>query len=648
MARMGAGVAAKTTRGGAEPGCNETLGWWWPLVIALWFGLVAGLVELLLLVIRVELLDKGFFLRIRHIVWMGPISDVLIFGAVGFLMIVPWPKIGRLPVRMTFAILLFLGLMSQLLLLRGLNFLSCAVFSAGLACQASRRFATYRRGIASAIRWSAPLLASVLAGVLALAILRNADVSSSLSGRTVAERGAPNVLLIAMDTVRADHLSVYGYHRATSPRLERLAARGIRFDLARSTAPWTLPSHASMFTGRWPHELGVERLGWLDGSRPTLAEHLRSRGYETAGFVANTFFCGHESGLDRGFDTYQDYPVGPTEVLRSSSMGWLLAQTASRVCGELAWLLGGDPGAGITLDFARKEAGAVSAEFLSWLDRKRSRPFFAFLNYFDAHDPYLPVRDGRIVLDSARKSRAAYAMLRDWQKLQKDELSTADRGLALAAYDECIAALDRELGKLFDELERRGVLDDTLLIVTADHGEQFGEHGDFGHGFSVYQAEVRVPLLIHFPRKVPKGHVVREAVSLRDVPSTVLELAGLDSRSPFPGNSLSAFWKAGEPACSREASAPLSELAAPIETASSRPTPPESSGSVQSVVADRHVFIRHAGGGEELYDLDADPEERSNLIASANPERVERLRGLLEEKPGSRSSHRPVSSLIDP
>ena len=347
--------------------------------------------------------------------------------------------------------------------------------------------------------------------------------------------------------------------------------------------------------------------------------------------MANTFFCGHESGLDRGFDTYRDYPVGPEEVLRSSSLGWLLAQTASRVREELAWRIEGNPGAGITLDFGRKEASTVSAEFLSWLDRKRSRPFFAFLNYFDAHDPYLPVRDGRIVLDSAPKSRAAYAMLRDWQKLKKDELSAADRGLALSAYDECIAALDRELGKLFDALECRGVLDDTLLIVTADHGEQFGEHGDFGHGFSVYQEEVHVPLLIHFPRKVPQGHVVREAVSLRDVPSTVLELAGLAGPSPFPGESLSAFWNGGEPACSGEASGPLSELAAPIETAHVRPVAPEFRGSVQSVVSGRHVFIRHAGGAEELYDLGADPEERSNLIDSANGELVERLRSWLAE-----------------
>ena len=636
MARTSAGDAGENERGGVEPRSAETLGGWWPLAIALWCGLVAGLLELLLLVIRVELLDKGFFLRSRHFVWMVPLSDVLIFGVVGFLMMVPWPHIGRLPVRIAFALLLFLGLMSQFLLLRGLNSLACALFSAGLAYQVSRRVAPYGQGFASAIRWSAPLLASILAGVLAVGVLRNAVGSSSVSGSTVVERSAPNVLLIVMDTVRADHLSVYGYHRETSPRLERLAARGIRFDLARSTAPWTLPSHASMFTGCWPHELGVEQLGWLNGGRPTLAEHLRSRGYETAGFVANTFFCGHESGLDRGFDTYRDYPVGPAEVLRSSSMGWLLAQTASRVRGELAWLFAGDPGAGITLDFARKEASTVNAEFLSWLDRKRSRPFFAFLNYFDAHDPYLPVRDGRIVLDSAPKSRAAYAMLRDWQRLKKDELSATDRELAMSAYDECIAALDRELGKLFDALERTGILDDTLLIVTADHGEQFGEHGDFGHGFSVYQPEVHVPLLIHFPRKVPQGHVVREAVSLRDVPSTVLELAGLTGRSPFPGESLTAFWNGGEPACSREAFAPLSELAAPIETAHAMPAAPEYSGSVQSVVSGRHVFIRHGGGGEELYDLQADPEERSNLIASADPKLVERLRSWLAVRPSAR------------
>ncbi len=645
MERMSHCDAGESERGSLEPRCCRMLGRWWPLSIALWFGLVAGLVELLILVIRVELLEKGFFLRSRHFLWMVPLSDVVIFGVVGLLMILPWPRVGRLPIRIGIGVLVFLGLMSQLLQFRGFNFVSCALFSAGVAFHASRWLASNLRGLATVIRRSGPPLAITLAGVVALAVIGNGVGRAGASGsRTMAGQGAPNVLLIVMDTVRADHLSLYGYRRETSPSLTRLAARGVRFDLARAPAPWTLPSHASMFTGRWPHELGVERLGWLDDRRETLAEHLRSRGYDTAGFVANTFFCGHESGLARGFDTYQDYPIGPAEVLRSSSLGWLLAQTASRCGGELARIFGADPGAGITLEFARKEASMVSGEFLSWLDRKRSRPFFAFLNYFDAHDPYLPPRGSPNVLESAAKSRADYEMLRDWQKLKKDELSEAKRTLALSAYDECIAALDRELGRLFDALERRGILDDTLLIVTADHGEQFGEHGNFGHGFSVYQAEVHVPLVIHFPRKVPEGQVVREAVSLRDLPSTVLELAGLDGSSPFPGKSLSACWRELETACSRRASPPFSELAAPIDSASSKPVSFEFRGSMQSVVAGRHVLIRHAGGAEELYDLRTDPAERSNQIDSAKPDVIERLRSLLNENPTSGRPRSPGGS----
>ena len=118
---------------------------------------------------------------------------------------------------------------------------------------------------------------------------------------------APNVLLIVLDTVRADHLSLYGYRRPTSPTLERLARRGVRFDEARATAPWTLPSHASLFTGRWPHELGVKWLTPWRGNDPTLAEYLGSRGYATAGFVANTLYCSYDSGLGRGFTRYDDY-----------------------------------------------------------------------------------------------------------------------------------------------------------------------------------------------------------------------------------------------------------------------------------------------------------------------------------------------------
>ncbi len=292
-------------------------------------------------------------------------------------------------------------------------------------------------------------------------------------------------------------------------------------------------------------------------------------------------------------------------------------------------MAGGDPESGIILDFARKDAKTVNAEFLTWLDANRSGPFFAFLNYFDAHDPYIAPRGDQTALEVSAKSHAQFEMLRDWQKLRKADLSAAELTLARTAYDECIAALDRDLGALFRSLEQRGVLENTLLIVTADHGEQFGEHGEFGHGMSVYQPEIHVPLLIHFPRQIPNGRVVADAVSLSDLAATVLDLAGLVGPSPFPGRSLSAFWRDPEPAAAGKPAPPFSELAAPIEPATAKPASPVKNESVQAVVVDRFVYMHHGDGTEELYDLQTDPSEQANLVNSAKPELLDRCRALL-------------------
>ena len=150
------------------------------------------------------------------------------------------------------------------------------------------------------------------------------------NGRPLPPATAPNVLLIVLDTVRADHLSLYGYRRATSPNLERLAKHGIRFEEARATAPWTLPSHASMFTGHWPHELGVHWLTPLGGNAPTLAEYLGSHGYATAGFVANDLYCSYDTGLDRGFTHYEDYVLERLSPFRTARLVDLTLKTAAR------------------------------------------------------------------------------------------------------------------------------------------------------------------------------------------------------------------------------------------------------------------------------------------------------------------------------
>jgi arylsulfatase A-like enzyme len=212
------------------------------------------------------------------------------------------------------------------------------------------------------------------------------------TGRPLPPAGAPNVLLIVLDTVRADHLSVYGYPRGTTPTLERLAARGIRFDEARAPAPWTLASHASFFTGRWPHELGVQWLTPWQGNFPTLAEYLGARGYATAGFVANAGYCSYETGLARGFTHYEDYVLARLGSLRTAG----LVDAAVKTFGELTlpldqgrlhsprdvvgdWFFSGE----------RKRAEQINRDFLDWFARRREpgRPVFVFLNYLDTHTP---------------------------------------------------------------------------------------------------------------------------------------------------------------------------------------------------------------------------------------------------------------------
>jgi arylsulfatase A-like enzyme len=618
------------------------------LIMAIWFGLVAGLLELLLLVLRVTAYEKGFFLRSAHFIWMIPVSELTIFGSWGLLLaaVARWGP--RLRAHWVIGSFVFLTCVSQLLLVRGLNSLTCGILAAGIALRTAPQIEIRRPQVDRLIRYGTPILFFILALLVAWAV--SGDVYRRIRpvrGRSVAMTGqSPNVLLIVLDTVRADHLRLYGYDRDTTPNLARLASRGVRFDRAHSAAPWTLPSHASLFTGRWPRELSVGRRGWLDGTYPTLAEVLRGRGYSTAGFVANQFFCGHESGLARGFDTYCDFPVTPAEVLRASSLGWFLAQKIGRLRDELRFLAAEDS-TSIALDFSRKDAATINREFLDWLSRRDRAPFFAFLNYFDAHDPYLTPEGGVRPFETASRSREEVLMLRDWQKLNKKALDQSQVSLARDAYDDCIVSLDRELGRLIDELERRSLLDQTLLILTADHGEQFGEHGGFGHGLSLYEPEIHVPLLMAFPGKIPPGLAIHEDVSLRDVPATLVDLLGWKSESPFPGASLARAWKGTRDDGSFAFSPPFSELDPAAAEVADPLQSDASHGSMSALLYEGTAYIRHGDGGEELYDLKVDPEQSHNLSGTAEARAVlERCRRIFDQlNPDALSSRQPSATL---
>ncbi len=592
--------------------------------VAVGFGLVAGWIELASVVLRRTLdprISMDALRTNRHFAWMIPVSDVLIFAAVGLgiaLFARYQPGLAR---RLAWRFLTALTALAVLLSIEGLYVPSSLILACGLGASIGpaidRRAGRHRR-----IARVGPRVLAL--GLVALTMLIHTRVTTAerraLSGLPPAPPQSPNVVLIVLDNVRAESLSLHGRARPTTPELERLARQGIQFTEASATAPWTLPSHASMFTGRWAQQLAFDYDRPLDATYPTLAEVLAGHGYATAGFVGNTYY-GHQSyGLGRGFaryeDDYENLAVSPFEILRSSGLGKRVIQ----LCGYPIHVESG----GTSL---RKTAEMLNRDVLGWLaDQPSGRPFFVFLNYFDAHSPFIPP-DGptpRFGLGALAGPEQA-KILKRYQRMRLGTLAPGqgDRGrieheateVWLDSYESCIASLDRQIGRLFDELGRRGLRENTLIIVTSDHGEHFKEHGFLGHGLSLYRRELHVPLLIFTPTASPAGQRVAEPVSLRDLPATILDLLGLEGPSPFPGRSLARFWTEGPG--SRPGPDPILAEVRRRDGLQGDPLLPAARGNVDSLVVGGKVYIRDSTGREELFDQANDPLELHDLTAEA-------------------------------
>jgi len=425
----------------------------------------------------------------------------------------------------------------------------------------------------------------------------------------VRQTDAPNVLLIVLDTVRAKNLGVYGYDRPTTPNLQRLASRGTVFDWPVATAPWTLWSHLSMLTGLYPHQTTADWLLPLEETHPTLAEVLGSQGYASAGIVANTEYVSYETGLDRGFGHYEDYVFSAGEMLQSSTLARTLINHP-----RVRDLVGTHELVG------RKRAPDVNRQFLRWMNRRENgRPFFALLNYYDAHAPYYPPAPfDRKFGGGVVRENPMLDVGWEWS----DEQIQAE----VDAYDGAIAYIDHHLGLLFDELEESGEFDNTLIIVTSDHGEEFGEHGLMGHANSLYLPNLHVPLLLSYPGKVPAGQRVTEPVSLKDIPSTVLDLSGTDPKTSLPGSSLARCWSDQN---ARQAPL-LSEVnASPWDLPDWYPI---AKGDMQSLIDERYHYIKTGDGTEELYAYRTDPDERIDLVAGGQGrDELARFRRVLEQ-----------------
>jgi arylsulfatase A-like enzyme len=652
MTMIGRAGASPETSTAGSPERRKTAGWLRPhqiVVLSLWCGLVAGPIEVAAIVVRKHTVDLNKFYWIsRHFVWLIPLTDLLIFlvpglGLAGLSLV--WPRrAGWLGSRLL-CVLTFLGPFWAAFprIYAPAGFLLIV----GIAAQVVPILERHAGGFRRSLMVSFPLLA-VVTPLLAASVW-GADwlKQRSEAARPLPPPGSPNVLLIVLDTVAAEHLSLHGYNRPTSRTLDSLARRGIQFERAQATSSWTLPSHAGFFTGRWPHELSAGWLTPLDATYPTLAEHLGAHGYATAGFVANLFYCGADSGLGRGFTQYQDFifpelsafkPAAlidrPVEGLRAIHQ-FLLERASFVFLADLIQMFD----AGI-----RKPAANVNRELLGWLANRRQqeRPFFAFVNYCDAHYPYMLSAGGVHRFGAKPRTNRETEIIENWRTVDKPKLSAKEIAFARDSYDDCIAALDEQLGRLIDELERRGILDSTWLLITSDHGESFGEQpGVFIHGTSLYQPQLHVPLVIVPPSASPRPAraVVPDVVSLRDLPATIVELLDVKASAPFPGTSLARLWESQPRPTTVD---PADSAASPAlsEVVPTNPIDPDPAELIEdrrawaSLAEGDWVYIRIRQGDldhEELFDLRADPRQSRNLAQEpARRSILDRLRATLD------------------
>ena len=614
----------------------------WTLLLVAWVAILAGLLEATIATVRhrIQHVPSGEIVS-GEVVWMAPAAaaSVLLLAALVLLAADRTRRTrGTLP-RAIPGICIALASFSAVQAARtGVAWYAAAILAAGVGAAASRGLLMYPVSVPRLVRRSLPWMAGgMLVWGMTLPLWRRAKESRVVEALPAARPEAPNVLVIIWDAVRASNLSVYGYERPTTPELERLAARGAVFERAFATAPWTLPSHASLFTGRYPHELSAGRRTPLDGTHPTIAEAMARRGYATGGFIANLFYGSPDYGIGRGFAWYDARP--PLRVPVVLDTYWLTRAAYERIAQQL----------GNHERMLGRRASHVRRSLLDWIDRHPDRPFFAVINQFDAHEPYRPPAPFPTIFTAT----APRYWFTDLEESYPPELLRELRD----AYDTSIRYLDHELAQLLADLRERRLLDNTIVIVTADHGEEFGEHGSelFGHARSVFVDALRVPLIVYAPGRVPAGVRRMETVSIRDIPATVMEAVAVAEPHPFPGTSLLRY--ANGTISAAEAAEPRLSSAERHPWAIPESRWPIAHSDIFSLVSERFHYIV-TKKGEELYDLDADPGEQRDIAArSEHAPTIVRFRASLDSifdaAGGPRRARasmdwRPAESVVSP
>jgi arylsulfatase A-like enzyme len=424
----------------------------------------------------------------------------------------------------------------------------------------------------------------------------------------------PNIILISIDALRADHLGIYGNDPAVSPRIDALARSGLLFRQAVSQGSSTVPSVASFLTSLHPTEVGViTGRNWaLDDMRVTLAEALQVAGYRTQAYVTN----GHlvpAKGYAQGFDGYvapePGQPYGLDRLRTETVIAGLACRHAPLICGLF------DRGYRLLFDrllVMENEGDRLNDQARRFIRLHRDEQFFLWLHYMEPHAAYRPSQAFGDLPPSVDAGREDF--LRTWQPSNKTiptVLRSEDVTALLALYDGEVLDVDRWVGAIWDEIEAQGLTDRTLLVITADHGDEFGEHGDYGHGHTVYQELNWVPLILVGPPVATPGRVVETPVPLLDIMPTLLDVAGAPMPEPIRGQSVLPVLQGAEPS--------------PRPIYSESPARRSSYDDKALRLGDYKLVYDVKLDRVELYDLRSDPGEQLDLSA-AEPERAAAMR----------------------
>jgi arylsulfatase A-like enzyme len=573
-------------------------------VIAAWaatiFGLLEGVVQC---IIRDYPAISAAHKVSPDVVWVAATLDLslFLFAAAGLIILARLTRRWFDPSSLlaAYGFFIFLGVFPVSISSGVIHPLAAFVLSVGVAKICWHELRGYENQLTTFLRHRLIWIPVALL-VIGLGVANYEKIRESWPHRQLPTPSGPrvNVLLIVMDTVRYDSFT-RSAQKSLTPNLNHIVAKGISFDNAWATSSWSLASQASILTGRYPHEHGAD---WphfmLDPKYPTLAEFFTSQGYVTGAFSGNSAWVTPEY-LGQGFLRFDVYVL--EDLLRRTVYGRILGLGLRKV--------------GYHESGRGKKAPTLNRQFLKFINDYHDRPFFAYLCYMDVnqyfHDHWV---NSRFLREAPMRE-------------------------VFQAYEDGLKVLDSQIADLLDELGRMGILKNTLVVITSDHGQSFGaaetnDHDPLGHGTSLYPEQTKVPLFVVFPGKVPAGKRVTHDVSTRAIAATITQILGL-SDSPFNGAPL--------------VTAQQQETSWEESDASVLATLNYDNRQIQMLISDRWQYIKNVNGNknqkEELYNLRADPLARNNL--APNHAALSTLRDLMRQELDA-GSHGPRLLSMEP